>query len=145
MKLVTRNIHYAVKSLIYFSERPGQVITVSELVKKLKMRRAFLRRILQALSKRGILKSLKGPSGGFMLNAPADRIRVIDIVSVFRNDMDIFDCLFEKDICPRPGRCPLMREMIAIEKQLNSVLTRLTIKKLLNSVNKQIRQGGMNK
>jgi Rrf2 family protein len=135
MKLVTKDIHYAIKSLLYFTRNPDGIVSVKELVKKLNMRRAFLRRILQVLSKRGVLKSLKGSGGGFMLNTKPDKIRVIDIVNIFRLDTDIFSCLFEKDICPKPGKCLLMREMKKIESRLNDALMQLTIAKLFKSIN----------
>ncbi|MFA5336923.1 MAG: Rrf2 family transcriptional regulator [Candidatus Omnitrophota bacterium] len=135
MKLVTKNIHYAIKSLLYFAKYPDRVVSVKELVKKLNMRRAFLRRILQVLSRQGVLKSLKGSGGGFMLNIMPDKIRVIDIVGFFRLDTDIFSCLFEKDICPKPGKCLLMQEMKKIEFRLNDALTQLTIAKLFKSIN----------
>ncbi len=135
MKLVTKNIHYAIKSLLYFTRDPDRVVSVNELVKKLNMRRAFLRRILQVLSRRGMLKSLKGSGGGFMLNIMPDKIRIIDIVNIFRFDTDIFSCLFEKDICPNPEKCLLMREMRKIESRLNDALMQLTIAKLFKSIN----------
>ena len=135
MKIVTKDIHYAIKSLLYFARDPGGIISANELVKKLNMRRAFLRRILQALSRQGVLKSLKGSGGGFMLNTKPDKIRVIDIVNIFRLDTDIFSCLFEKDICPKPGKCLLMQEMKKIEFRLHSALTQLTIAKLFKSIN----------
>jgi Rrf2 family protein len=135
MKLVTKNIHYAIKSLLYFARDPGGIVSVNELVKKLNMRRAFLRRILQVLSRQGVLKSLKGSGGGFMLNTRPDKIRVIDIVNIFRLDSDIFSCLFEKDICPKPGKCLLMQEIKNIESRLNDALMQLTIAKLFKSIN----------
>ena len=140
MKLVTKNIHYAIKSLLYFALNPARVVSVNELVKKLNMRKAFLRKILQALSKQGILKSLKGNGGGFMLNVNPDKIRIIDIVSIFRDDSDIFSCLFEKNICPHPDTCLLMRKMKNIESQLNNTLKQLTITKLLKSMGRQVRK-----
>jgi len=60
MKLVTKKIHYAIKSLLYFGTRPGQVISVDTLTKRLKMRRPFLRGILQSLSRHRVLTSLRG-------------------------------------------------------------------------------------
>jgi Rrf2 family protein len=141
MKLITKNIHYAIKSLFYFALNPGRVISVNELVRKLNMRKAFLRRILQALSKRGILKSLKGNGGGFMLNINPDKIRIIDIVRIFRDDTGIFNCLFEKDICLQPDTCLLMLKMKNIESQLNNALKQLTIMKLLKSMGRQVRKG----
>ena len=113
---------------------------MNELVKKLNMRRAFLRRILQALSKQGILKSLKGNGGGFILNIKPDKIRIIDIVHIFRNETDIISCLLEKDICPQPDTCLLMRKMKGIESQLNNTLRQLTITKLLKSIGGQVRK-----
>jgi len=140
MKLVTKNIHYAIKSLLYFALYPARVIPVNELVKKLNMRRAFLRRILQALSKHGILKSLKGSGGGFMLRINPDKIRIIDIMRIFHNEIDIIDCLLEKNICPQPETCLLMRKTKNIEFQLNNVLKQLTITKLLKSMGRQVRK-----
>ena len=140
MKLVTKNIHYAIKSLLYFAKDTARVVSVNDLVKKLNMRKAFLRKILQALSKQGILKSLKGNGGGFMLNIKPDKIRIIDIVSIFRDDSDIFSCLFEKNICPHPDTCLLMRKMKNIESQLNNTLKQLTITKLLKSMGRQVRK-----
>jgi len=134
MKLVTKNIHYAIKSLLYFTLNPAKVISVNELVKKLNMRRAFLRRILQALGKHGILKSLKGNGGGFMLRINPDNICIIDIVHIFHNEISIIDCLLDINICPQPDTCLLMRKMKNIEFQLNNTLKQLTITKLLKSM-----------
>jgi len=140
MKLVTKNIHYAIKALLYIAKDSDRIVSVSELVRKLNMRKAFLRRILQILSKKGILKSLKGSGGGFMLNVNPDKIRVINIVSIFRDDTGIFSCLFEKDICPQPGSCLLMQEMKKTEAQLNKALRQFTIAKLLKSIGRRVRK-----
>ena len=134
MKLVTKNIHYAIKSLLYFAKGPARVIPVNELVKKLNMRRAFLRRILQSLSKHGVLRSLKGNCGGYILNVKPEKIRIIDIIHIFRTEKDIFSCLLEKDICPHPNKCLLMLRMKNMEFQLNNTLRQLTITKLLKNI-----------
>ena len=80
MKLVNRNVYYAIHALCFFAQDPAKVFSVSDLVKKLHMQRAFLRRVLQTLSKHGILKSLKGKNGGFILNIQPSTIRIIDII-----------------------------------------------------------------
>jgi len=140
MKLVTKDIHYAIKSLLYFAQAPDRIISVNELVKKLNMRRAFLRRILQILSKHKILESQKGYRGGFVLNIKPDKIRIIYIINIFHEETDIISCLLEKDICPHPDRCLLMRKIKGIGLQLNKALTQLTIKKLLASIGRQVRK-----
>ena len=63
MRLITRNTDYAVRALSYISRQEEKVISVSELVKKIKVPRPFLRKILQTLNKKGILISYKGQGG----------------------------------------------------------------------------------
>ena len=84
MKLVTKNIYYAIRSLLYIAQDRQKVVSVSDLVKKLNMHRAFLRRILQILSKHKILRSIKGKGGGFVLDIHPSKLLVIDIIEIFR-------------------------------------------------------------
>jgi len=66
MRLINKSIYYAVRSLVYIAQKPDTVISASELVRKLKMRQAFLRRILQILGQHKMLKSLKGKGEGYL-------------------------------------------------------------------------------
>jgi Rrf2 family protein len=40
----------------------------------------FLAKTLQNLARHGLLRSTKGPTGGFSLNKPAEKIRILDVV-----------------------------------------------------------------
>ena len=133
MRLITKNIYYAIRSLLYIAQKPNEMTSVSELVDKLKMHRAFLRKILQVLSKHKILKSLKGQGGGFALNIRPSKLRIIAVMEIFRGKMDIMDCLLEKDICPYPDGCALMAKMKDIEKNLYRALKTTTIATLLKN------------
>ncbi|KPK97894.1 MAG: hypothetical protein AMJ95_06790 [Omnitrophica WOR_2 bacterium SM23_72] len=133
MRLINKNIYYAVRSLVYIAQKQDEMTSVAELVSKLKMRRAFLRRILQVLSKRGILKSLKGKGGGFLLNTQPSKLRIIDVIRIFRGKIDIMNCLLEKDVCPHPDECVLMAKMKDIERKLYRTLKTTTIATLLKS------------
>ena len=138
MRLINKNIYYAVRSLLYIAQKPDATTSVTELVTKLKMRRAFLRRILQVLSKRKILKSLKGKGGGFVLNIKPSNLRILDIVKVFRGKLSVMDCLLEKNVCPYPNDCALMAKMKDIERKLYRTLETTTIAVLLRSRGREI-------
>lgn len=138
MKLITKNIYYAIKSILYMTRKPDMVISVPELVHAFNMHRAFLRKILQILSKHKILKSLKGKGGGFILNIQPSQLRVLDIIKIFRGKVDIINCLLEKDVCPHPDDCVLMAKMKAVEKKLYSALETITIAALLQSTDKKL-------
>ncbi|MBM3249653.1 MAG: Rrf2 family transcriptional regulator [Candidatus Omnitrophica bacterium] len=114
MKLITRNTDYSLRALIYMAKKGG-IVSVRELERALKIPRAFLRKILQALNKKGILASQKGPGGGFrLLVAPKD-LRLLDVASIFQGRVRLNECLFKRKACPDIRKCPLKRELDNIE------------------------------
>ena len=68
MKLITRDTDYAIRAITYMAKHKESRVSVKELVKNLKVPRPFLRKILQVLDKKGLLRSYKGKGGGFLLN-----------------------------------------------------------------------------
>ena len=62
MKLITRNTDYAIRALCYIAEQKQEVISADRLVKSLEIPRPFLRKILQTLTKAGLLNSSKAVS-----------------------------------------------------------------------------------
>ena len=138
MRLITKNIYYAIRSLLYIAQKPNEMTSVSELVDKLNMHRAFLRKILQVLSKHEILKSSRGQGGGFVLNIRPSKLRIIDVMEIFRGKEDLINCLLEKGICPYPEDCALMAKMKDIEENLYRALETTTIATLLKSRDNEI-------
>lgn len=131
MKLITRDTDYAVRALIFMAEHKKKIVSVAELVKKLKIPRPFLRKILQALNKRRVLKSYKGLGGGFVLAEPANKIFLVDLIKTFQGPLKLNDCLFKKKICPNRGICTLRRKISNIEENVISELRPITIASLI--------------
>ena len=57
MKLITRNTDYAIRALCFIARKKKQVVSVKELVSKLRIPKPFLRKISQRLNKERILVS----------------------------------------------------------------------------------------
>ena len=131
MKLLTRNTDYGIKALCFIAKEKGRVVAVPELVKVLKIPRPFLRKILQALTKSGVVKSCKGIGGGFVLAMPAAKLHIIDVAETFQGPMNLNECFFKKELCPGRKTCPLKRKIDKIEKSVVSELGSITIGELL--------------
>ena len=56
MKLITRDTDYAVRALVFIAKQKEEIVSVRDLVEKLKIPKPFLRKILQLLNKKGLLK-----------------------------------------------------------------------------------------
>lgn len=131
MKLITRDTDYAVRALSFIAQRKGEIISVESLAANLKIPRPFLRKILQLLNKRRVLKSYKGQGGGFRLRISPDKIFLSDIMEVFQGGLKLNSCLFKRKICPNRSVCALRRKINRIEEGMISELKTITIGSLL--------------
>ena len=116
MKFITRDTDYAVRALCFIAQRSPKVVDAGLLVSELKIPRAFLRKLLQSLTRNGFLVSLKGRGGGFALNRPPSQIRVMDVVESFQGPFSLTNCVTGGGICPERKRCRLRRKIGKIEK-----------------------------
>ena len=131
MKLITRDTDYAVRALCFFAATKEKRVPVPTLVNKLRIPRPFLRRILQLLNKKGILKSYKGLGGGFELSVNPSRILLVDLIRAFQGPLRLNECIFKKNICPNKNICALREKISAIENRVISELGSITIASLL--------------
>lgn len=131
MKLITRDTDYALRSICFMVKSKEKIVSVSELVKVLKTPRPFLRKSLQVLNRKGILKSYKGLGGGFSLAKPANKIFLIDLIEIFQGPFRLNECFFKKVVCPQKNTCALKKKIDKIEKYVISQLSAITIADLL--------------
>jgi Rrf2 family protein len=131
MKLITRDTDYAVRALIFISKQKEKIVSVRRLVNELEIPRPFLRKILQRLNKKGILKSYRGLGGGFRLAIAPKQIFLLDLIGAFQGPLQLNECIFKKKICPNRNVCPLRRKINLIEREVASRLKPVTIENLL--------------
>ena len=131
MKLITRDTDYSIRALRYIANHGGRVISVTELVEQTKIPRPFLRKILQILNKKGVLRSSKGKGGGFVLAVAANKIFLADLIEIFQGPLKLNECIFKRRVCPNKTTCRLKKKMDAIERYVVSELKSVTIASLL--------------
>lgn len=131
MKLITRDTDYAVRAMTFMAGKRAGVISVSEMVKELKIPRPFLRKILQILNRKGLLDSHRGKCGGFTLTAPPEKIFLVDLIEAFQGPLTLNECFFKKRICPNRNICILKKKIDTIERDVIVRLKTITIKDLL--------------
>jgi len=131
MKLINRDADYAVKALLAVARRKGKITPVTELTAELGLPRPYLRKIMQTLGRRGIVRSSKGRGGGFVLARPAGRIAVADVIRAFQGEISLHDCLFKKKVCPDVATCPLRESIGRLERRLVADLEALTVASIL--------------
>ncbi|HTR98781.1 MAG TPA: Rrf2 family transcriptional regulator [Bacteroidota bacterium] len=79
--IFSRQCEYALQAVVYLALREeGERTSIRDLTRQLDIPYHFLAKILQDLSRKGLLSSVKGPRGGFSLGMPARDITLFHVV-----------------------------------------------------------------
>lgn len=79
MKLSSR-AHYAIKTVLELSTHIDEPVTLAHLAQAQNISISYLEQIFALLRKCDIVKSARGPGGGYMLNKPLNEISIASIV-----------------------------------------------------------------
>lgn len=131
MKLITRDTDYAIRALCYIAKNKKRRVSVKELVVKLKIPRPFLRKILQILNRKKMLKSYKGKDGGFKLNVGPEEIFLLRLMEIFQGPFKLSEHIFKNSPCPHMAKCKLKKRLDRIEAHIITQLRNITLGSLL--------------
>lgn len=134
MRLSTKS-RYGLRALFDMAYNAGNLpIQVKEISRRQNISPRYLEQIFQSFKKAGILKSKKGPQGGYFLAKNPDEITVQDIVEAAEGDTLLVKCTCdEKDAeppCPFDGSCVTQTVWHEATDLLNDYFSSLTLKTL---------------
>ena len=90
----------ALHSMALIAKKTPERLNVKYLAKKLEASEAHLAKVFQQLSRSGLVKSMRGPNGGFILNKPADEITLLEIHEIIEGKVELHTCPLGKNYCP---------------------------------------------
>ena len=91
----------------------------------------YLEKILFILNKAGLVRSIKGPGGGYLLAKSPKEISIGDIVRVLEGPIALVDCLGPSKKCDRCGFCIAMLLWKRLSKCIEQTLNEVSLHDLL--------------
>lgn len=101
---------------------PGTMTSIKDLTKELNLPYHFVAKILQGLTRKGLLTSLRGPSGGFELGMPAEDITLFQIVEAIDGTRFMHSCLLCFPECSNKNRCAVHEQWAEIRTTTYNML-----------------------
>lgn len=99
---------YAIRAVCHLAHlEPGSRAQAREISEALSIPQAFLSKILQDLTKKGILSSTKGPTGGFELNCSPTETSLYALVHAVEGPRPEGECLLGLSLCADETKCPI--------------------------------------
>lgn len=95
----------------------------------------FLAKILQDLSRRGIVQSAKGPTGGFYMDQQALKRPLSQVVEAIDGNGIFTGCGLGLQYCSEVNPCPIHHEFKTIRDQIHKMLLNTTIEDFNENLN----------
>lgn len=78
---------------------PERLVSVREAAKALKVSEAHLAKVMQRLAKAGLVESIRGPRGGFLLARPPEEMTLLEVYEAIEGPIVVRKCLFSTKLC----------------------------------------------
>ena len=132
---MTTKGRYALRAIIALAklQEKNKLVSISALSDEEEISSLFLEQIFFKLRKAGIVKSIRGPGGGFLLNRPLDSINVREVLDAAGEEMTVLPCDRQSTDCERISDCIAHKVIISASDKVNEYLEGITLKMLLES------------
>jgi Rrf2 family protein len=106
--LFSSSCEYGIRALIHLAIHSDDgPCLVREIAEEETIPRHYLAKILQQLAGHGLVRSTKGPGGGFALAKDPDQLTVEEIINVLEPGQNQGRCVLGLDQCDDEAPCPL--------------------------------------
>lgn len=125
---LTRAADYAVRVMIHLAGLPpGTRTSRDELAAAAECPEQFLSKVLQNLTRAGLVVSHRGNTGGFELPAERREATMLDVIEAVEGPIRLNLCLTSDRACTRQSWCPGHSVWVEAQAAMVEVLRKVTI------------------
>jgi Rrf2 family protein len=131
--MLSQKARYALHALIVLAEKGGrEPMMIADIAEEAGVPRKFLEQILLGLKKRGIVQSLRGRAGGYLLGRPPKDISFADIIRETDGPLALSPCVSVTAYhrcpdCVDEGTCAIRKVLLAARDATADVLESRTL------------------
>jgi len=107
--------------------RSDKIINANTIAEMTDASRNHLAKVMLTLAKMGLVKSLRGPSGGFVLAKKPEDIRLIEVFEAIEGKISINDCPGNKPVCPF-SKCIMNNIIKKVTLEIRDYFSQQTLK-----------------
>lgn len=130
--MLSKSSEYAIRAVVYIMAHASDTerISIEAVCRAIGTPRHFTAKLLQTLSRKGIISSAKGPNGGFNIDPKAEEISLEKVVEAIDGGNVFSGCILGLSACSEDHPCPLHHQYKGIRAQLRNMLECQSIRQL---------------
>jgi len=136
----TKKTEYALLSLQYIASKEGTLVPAKEIADALGLSFEIIAKVLHLLGKHGLIQSIQGAQGGYLLNKHPRMISLSDVITVIEGKpSQLVECVSGDDpednqcSCTVFSNCTIKDPMTIIQKKMDEMLQSITIQDFLTT------------
>ncbi len=107
---------YGLRMLMRMASAPDRAFSTADLADEFGLSRNHLAKIMQRLSRAGLVETRRGGGGGAVLARPATEIRLGVVIRLLEEGQPLVECLSaDGGACTLDGRCRLKARLLSAE------------------------------
>lgn len=144
MKISTRS-RYGLRLMVYLGlhYEKGSVF-LKDIARKEGISEKYLGQIIIALKNSGLVNSIRGAHGGYILSRKPETINLKDIVEILEGGLDLVECVADKKYCKKSHNCVTQEIWHNLSAVMKNELVKVSLADLVVKSNQQnLRSGEM--
>ncbi len=132
MRLSTRG-RYATRALLDLALHYGQQpVTLGAIASRQQISEQYLEQLIGPLKVAGLVRSIRGPSGGLVLARSPSLICIGHIIQAVEGSTALVECVDHPRTCSRVNGCLTRRVWVKATEAVNSVFGSITLQDLMD-------------
>ena len=129
---ISRKTDYATRAVLALAMSDGASLKSHEIAARTRIPPSFLEQIMAQLRGAGLVRSVRGPAGGYTLNHPPADISLERVVRLFQGPLAPIACATrsEPEFCPMDPGCSLKRTWAEVRDVTRAILERTNFAEL---------------
>lgn len=137
MKLSTKGLYGAramVEMALYYGQGP---VLLKDIAKRQGISKKYLGHIITSLKVAGLVKSIRGAHGGYILAKPPVQIRLSQIIKALEGPLAPAECVDDPKCCPRAEICVTRDVWIEMKRAMDGILESISLEDLVQQQKKK--------
>ncbi len=132
MKLSTRT-RYGIRAVLALAESYGkEPVQLKHIAAQQQISVKYLEQLMTMLKSTGIVSSVRGSKGGYILARPPNNITLSDCFNSLEGSVITVECVKNEDYCSRADNCSAREVWAEVDKAVRTVLQSTTLKDVIS-------------
>lgn len=141
--MFTKACEYAIRAvlIVAIKGKEDSKLSIQQIAKEIDSPLAFTAKIMQTLTREGLVASVKGPNGGFYLDSKAKPVALSQIVQAMDDESVLNTCALGLKECSDKQPCPIHHQVKAYKNKLKKVMEEKTVQLLAKELEEESSEG----